>query len=379
MQSTYSGGVFTDTLPDGRAGGEVELLPAGIAIRCPAGESFVIPYRECQVEMGGYHGKMIFCRNPDRSLTIFSGDPKFRRDLSLAAAGTLDEQLKMGHRQRRRESRRSMFYAAAFLIATVVFIVGGYFGIRGAAKTAVVALPTSIDVQIGNAAMKSMDLEGPRVNDKVVVGAIQKIVDRLTPEAAVTGMQFQVHVVDSPMVNAFALPGGNIVIYTGLIRSAETPEQVAAVLAHEMSHVTLRHGLQRIGQSLGVWAGLSLLIGDVSGLLGAGVDLFQTASINHYSREHENEADQEGVRMLDAADIDPAAMPQFFSIMVKEQGDLPGIFSWISTHPDEASRIAHVDAMIAKLPPHEYRPIDIDWGDVQAHLPNLPINQPQDE
>lgn len=379
MQSTYSGGVFNDTLPEGRAGGEIELLPGRIEIRCPAGESFVIAYRECQVEMGGYHGKMIFCRDPDRSVTIFSDDPQFRRDLSLAAAGTLDEQLKIADRQRHHETRRSVFYAATFLIASVVVIVGGYFGIRSAAKTAIVALPTSIDVQIGNAAMKSMDLGGPLFNDEIVVAAIQKIVNRLTPEAAVAGMLFTVHVVDSPLVNAFALPGGNIVIYTGLIRSAETPEQVAAVVAHEMAHVTLRHGLQRIGQSLGVWAGLSLLIGDVSGLLGAGVDLFQTASINQYSREHENEADREGVRMLDAADIDPAAMPQFFSIMAENQGNLPGIFEWISTHPDEESRIAHVDAMIAKLPPRDYQPIDVDWADVRAHLPNLPAHPPQAE
>lgn len=379
MHRTYTGGVFCDALPDGRAGGDVELLPAGVAIRCPGGESFVIPYRECHVETGGYHGKMIFCRNTDRSLTIFSDDSPFRRDLSLASAGMLDGQLAVGQRRRRSESRRSVFYASACLIAMLVCIVAGYFGIRSAAKATVLALPTSIDVQIGNAAMSSMDLEGPRVDDKVVVGAMQTIVDRLTPAAAVQGLQFKVHVVDSPMVNAFALPGGNIVIYTGLIRIAGTPDQVAAVLAHEMSHATLRHGLQRIGQSLGVWAGVSMLIGDVTGLMGAGVDLFQTASINHYSREHENEADREGVRMMQAADINPVAMPQFFSIMAKEHGDMPGIFSWISTHPDEASRISHVETQIAKLPPQEYRPINVNWAEVQTHLHDLPANQPQGE
>ncbi|TWU10832.1 M48 family metallopeptidase [Allorhodopirellula heiligendammensis] len=379
MQTIYSGGVFSDSLPDGRAGGEVELAPAGVSVRCPDGESFVIPYRDCQVEMGGYHGRMIFCRNPDRSLTIYSDDSKFRRDLSLAAAGTLDNQLAISHRQRRSESRRSLFYASAFLLALAVLVVGGYFGIRRAAKAAVLALPTSVDEQIGNAAMKSMTLEGPPVKDRVVVDAMQTIVDRLAPAAAIPGLKFNVQVVESPTVNAFALPGGHIVIYTGLIESAKTPEQVAAVLAHEMSHVTLRHGLQRVGQSLGVWAGLTLLIGDVSGLMGAGVDLFHTASINHYSREHENEADREGVQMLQAARIDPAGMPQFFSIMAKDHAELPGIFTWVSTHPDEASRIADVKAQIANLPPQEYRPLDIDWAEVQTHLHNLPANQPQGE
>ncbi|TWT75377.1 M48 family metallopeptidase [Allorhodopirellula solitaria] len=376
MQSTYSGGVFSDTLADGRAGGEVELMPAGIAIRCPDGEFFVIPYRECQVEMGGYHGRMLFCRNPDRSLTIYSEDAQFRRDLSLAAAGMLDEQLAMGNRQRRSESRRSLFYAVAFVAATLVVVVAGYFAVRSGAKAAVLALPTSVDAKIGDAAMQSMTLEGPQVEDPVIVDAMQSIVDRLEPQAAVEGFQFKVHVVDSPMVNAFALPGGNIVVYTGLIRSATSAEQVAAVLAHEMAHVTLRHGLQRAGQSLGIWAGMSLLIGDVSGLMGAGVDLFQTASANQYSRQHENEADREGVRMLQAADIDPAAMTQLFAAINKEQGDLPEIFAWISTHPDDASRIAQVEALIQKLPPRDYRPIDVDWAAVQTQLSDLPANQP---
>ncbi len=379
MQSNYSGGVFSETLHDGRAGGDVELMPAGISIRCSHGQSFMIPYRDCQIEMGGYHGKMIFCRNHDRSLTIFSDDARFGRDLSLAAAGTLDQQLNLGHRQRRSESRRSLFYASTFLLALLMLIIGGYFAIRSAAKAAVLALPTSVDAQIGDAAMNSMELDGPRINDPVLVGAMQTIVDRLAPQSAVKGFNYQVQVVESSIVNAFALPGGNIVIYTGLIENASTPEQVAAVLAHEMSHVTLRHGLQRAGQSLGVWAALSLLVGDLSGLTGAGVGLFQTASINHYSREHENEADHEGVRMLYAADINPAAMPEFFALLAKEEGDLPGFFSWVSTHPDTASRISRVDAEIAALPPRQYRPIDVNWGDVQGRLHHLPANPPQGE
>lgn len=374
MLRTYHGGVFSDTLPDGRAGGDIELLPSGIKIRCLGGASFLIPYRDCQIEMGGYHGKMIFCRGSDGLLTIFSDEAPFRRGLSIASAGMLDDQLAMGQRQRRANSRRRLLAASAFLITTLLCLVAGYFGVRSAARAAVMALPTSVDVQLGNAAMSSMDLEGTRVADEAIVTAMQTIVDRLTPTVEVQGLEFNVHVVDSPTINAFALPGGNIVIYTGLIRSAETPEQVAAVLAHEMSHATLRHGLQRMSQSLGVWAGVSLLIGDVTGLVGAGASLFQTASLNRYSQVHENEADREGVRMLQAADIDPAALPRFLSMM--DHGELPRIFSWISTHPDEASRIAQVEILIANLPAREYRPIHIDWVQVQSRLNDLPDSQP---
>ena len=86
----------------------------------------------------------------------------------------------------------------------------------------------------------------------VVVDAIDTIVRRLADHASRTDVTYEVWVVDAPIVNAFALPGGYIVVYTGLIDKAETPEQLAGVIAHEMAHVTKRHGLQRVAQSAGV-------------------------------------------------------------------------------------------------------------------------------
>ncbi|MFG0287842.1 MAG: M48 family metallopeptidase [Rhodopirellula sp. JB044] len=368
MHQTFSGGVFSESLDGGRAGADIELLPAGIGARTPDGETFVIPYRDTQVEMGGYNGRMVFCRNADRSLTIFCDAPKFPKALSLAAAGTLDEQLAIGHKKRRGESRRAFLFGTICLTAILLFIVVGYFAIRYGARSAVLALPVSIDAQIGDAAMESMDLGGPKVRDEVVVGAMQSIVDRIAPAAAVEGIDFRVHVVESSQINAFALPGGNMVVYTGLIQNASSPEQIAGVLSHEMAHATLRHGIQRIGQSLGIWAGISLLVGDVSGLTGAAVDLMQVASVNSYSRTHENEADAEGVRMLHAVEIDPSAMADFFEHLEEEEGDVPGIFAWISTHPDHASRIASVRAQLAGLPPVQYQPIDIDWGEIRQRI-----------
>ncbi|WP_044253186.1 M48 family metallopeptidase [Rhodopirellula sp. SWK7] len=371
MDQTFSGGVFTETIDGGRAGAEIELLPSGVGARTPDGEAFVIPYRECQVEVGGFSGRMVFCRNADRSLTIFCESPKFAKALSFASSGMLDDQLTSGLKKQRGESRRGFAIGTFFVIAMLLLVVGGYFGIRAGARSAVLALPVSIDAQIGDAAMGSMDLGGPKLDDEVVVGAMQSIVDRLAPTAAIEGIDFRVHVVESNQINAFALPGGNMVVYTGLIRNAETPEQVAAVLSHEMSHATLRHGVQRIGQSLGIWAGVSLLIGDVSGLMGSAVDLMQVASVNSYSRAHENEADREGVRMLHAAEIDPSGMADFFEQLEEKHGDVPGIFAWVSTHPDHASRIASVRAQVAALPSHEYREIEVDWPAVKRRVDEM--------
>jgi predicted Zn-dependent protease len=368
MERTFSGGIFSDTLDGGRAGAKVELTPSGVCARTPDGESFVIAFRDCQVEVGGFSGRMVFCRNADRSLTIFCEDRKFPEALSFASSGILDQQLGEGQRQQRNESRRGTLIGTAVLIGIAVLAVVSYFGIRAGGKAAVHALPISVDRQIGSAAFKSMDLGGPEITDEVVVGAMQTIVDRLAPHAAIDGMQFDVHVVDSPAVNAFALPGGTIVVFTGLISSADQADQVAGVLGHEISHATLRHGLQRIGQSLGIWAAVTLLLGETGGLTAAAVDLFQVASINSYSQEHENDADAESVRMLHAAGIDPLALSRFFQTLEEEEGDLPGLVSWISTHPQHAARIANVKSLVAALPQREYQPLEIDWENVQSRV-----------
>ncbi|WP_235034400.1 M48 family metallopeptidase [Roseiconus lacunae] len=375
IDEQYSGGVFNEQLPSGRAGAEITLATAAIEAITPTGERFAIPYRDCQIEMGGFNNRMVFCRNPDRTVTIFCDHKKFSKSLSTAACGVLDNQLGASKQQMKRQSRRGMLFGTACLVGILVLLVGGYFGIRFGASAAIHALPVSVDRQIGDAAYASMDTGGPEINDPVVVSAIETMVERLEPHAAVEAMEFEVHVIDSPMMNAFCLPGGVIVVYTGLIKQAEDPEQVAAVLAHEMSHATLRHGLERISQSLGFWAAATLVIGDVSGLMAAGAELFHYAAVNSYSRGQEDAADAEGVRMLHAAGIDPSGMARFFEILEEEHGDIPDALAWISTHPQHADRIESVNAIVETLPNKEYTPIDVDWEQVQARATKRPNPQ----
>ncbi len=280
----------------------------------------------------------------------------------------LDEQLQQKQQELRSQNRRGHRMTLAFLIAAVLGIVGLYFGIRSAGVAAVQAVPISVDEQIGKHGYETMDPGGPEIHDEVVVASIQTMVDRLAPHAAISEFKFDVHVIQSPDVNAFCLPGGVIVVYTGLIQAAEQPEQVAGVLAHEMAHATLRHGLQRISQSLGIAAAANLLIGDVEGILVLGSELFQLASINSYSRGQESEADAEGVRMMHAAALDPLSMAQFFEIMKEQEGNVPDQLKWISTHPDHDARIISIREQIGTLPHQDYQPLGLDWEDVQARI-----------
>ena len=370
--STFPGGVFSDELTDGRSGAEVLFTPHAIVARVPAGgasvmaRDFTIAFRECDVESGGYHGRMIFCRTPDRSLTIYSDAPSFAHELGIAAGGLLDEQL-TATASRLQQARRRTWLSGLLLTAlAAAFLAACFFGIRLVADASITAVPMAVDRQLGQQAYRLMDHGGPELHDPQVVQAITTIVERLSPHTDATGLEFDVHVIDADICNAFCLPGGTIVLYTGLLRRASSAEEVAGVLAHEMAHASLRHGLRQVTQSLGLAAAVNLLVGNVEGLVIAGAEVFKLATINSYSRGQETEADAHGVRMLHEAGIHPFALARFFETMQREAGTLPSGLTWLSTHPDHAARIAAVREQVVTLPPREYVPLQIDWAEIRS-------------
>jgi len=368
----FKGGVFSSKIEGGRAGADIQIQGDRIAALCTDGDVFELPFRDCHLEIGGASGRMFFCRNAAKDLTIFCEDLGFPQALSTEAAGILDKPIReiLAHRRQKRRQWRLVGLAAC--VGLFILFALGYFGILAGARAAIGALPRSVDEQLGAMAFQSMKLEGPVMTTGAAADAVQQIVARLAATLTVHDIKFEVHVVDASIVNAFALPGGYIVVYTGLIEAAENAEQVAAVVAHEMAHVTMRHGLQRIGQAIGLMVATQVLLGDAHGLFGAGADLLTSTTINSYSRAHETEADTMGVAMLHEAAIDPMTMAAFFTILDAEHGDVPDSLSWFSTHPQHDARVQAVREQVATLPDTQYRALAIDWDQVrrQTTAPN---------
>ena len=366
--SEFEGGVFSDEIDGGRASATIELSTSGMVALTSTGQRFGILYRDCQLDIGGASGRMVFCRTPDRKLTIFCEDRRFPAALDMESGGELAEQLSSVRGQRLSEGIRWRMWLLGMAIVSVLCLIGGYYALIAVAKASIVAVPVSVDTKIGKLALESLELEGTRVTDKVVVDAVQEMVSRLEPHSELKGLTFEVRVMDSPEVNAFCLPGGKMVVYTGLLKKAKTAEQVAGVLSHEMAHAIKRHGLQRITESLGIVVAIELIIGDVGGLVAIGVELGKSAALTSYSRELETEADIVGVQLLHAAAIDPLELAGFFEMLKDEGDDLPAAMRWLSTHPEHEARIATVRGALAKLGAQQYRPLAIDWDDVQQHL-----------
>lgn len=367
----FEGGVFSEQIEGGRSSASITVLASGVKAITSSGRDFFVRFQDCVVDMGGASGRMVFVRTPDRKLTVFCEDRRFPAALELDGGLGIADQLATIRGIRRGEQSRWRMWLAVAAILCGVLVVGGYYAVLAGARVAIHAVPVSVDNKIGSLAIESMNLEGSRVHDEVIVGAVKEMLSRLEPHSELQGLAFEVRVIDSPIVNAFCLPGGKIVLYTGLLRKAKTPEQVAAVLSHEMAHAIKRHGLQQITQSLGVVVAIQVIVGDVGGLVAMGVEMAQSAALTSYSRESETEADLVGARMLHAAAIDPQSLADFFGMLEEEGHDTPGVIAWLSTHPQHGVRIAAIREAIANQGEQQYRPLAVDWGNVQKHLAAL--------
>lgn len=379
MDDEFQGGVFHASLPGGRWGATLrvtrtEVVAETVALDAefPAGtaqvQRFAIPLSQCVLDLGGASGRMVFCRTTDGSLTLFSEAPGFAQALERNSHGLLTEQLAALRGKQRREGRRFLTGATVFAIVTSLLLVAGYYGMMAAARSAVTALPLSFDEKIGRMAIESMDVGERLDSDHPASVLVTRIVDQLKPHAKIPEMDFRARVVRKDDVNAFALPGGQIVVFSGLIEKADSAEQLAGVLAHEMAHATLRHGMQSVGQSLGIVAAVEFMIGDVGGLLALGSQVAQESILTSYSRRAETEADLEGARMLHAAGLDPHEMASFFEKLKKDEGDLPGLVAWISTHPQHEDRVRTISEYEGTLERKEYHKLEVDLERARAAL-----------
>ncbi len=193
---------------------------------------------------------------------------------------------------------------------------------------------------------------------RYVQGLGAKLV-RFAPQVQGVDQQwpFNFHVVASSEINAFALPGGSIFVNLGTVQAAETEAQLAGVMAHEISHVVMRHSTcnmarqQRRGLLYGLGAiGSAVLLGD--GALGqaaqTGIGFGQNMDFLHMSRGDEQQADLLGTDILYDAGYDPRGLPQFFETIRAKYG--AGGAQFLSDHPNPGNRTEYVNQEIATLP-----------------------------
>jgi beta-barrel assembly-enhancing protease len=211
---------------------------------------------------------------------------------------------------------------------------------------------TQQDVQLGQEAAAEIRRELPMLKDGRVEGFVQTIGNRLIaqipPEFRHPGFAYTFEVVNLKDINAFALPGGPMFLHRGMIEAAATDAQVAGVMAHELSHVVLRHGTVQAtrGQKfqLGAIAGqvLGAIIGGKTGsVIAQGSELGLGAYFLKYGREFEREADLLGAQIMAAAGYHPREMAAMFET-IERQGSARGP-EWLSSHPNPGNRVTAIN------------------------------------
>jgi predicted Zn-dependent protease len=174
-------------------------------------------------------------------------------------------------------------------------------------------------------------------------------------------------VVDRPVMNAFALPGGQVVVFRDLLEATETPEQLAGVLAHELQHIYKQHSTRAIIEQASTSLLIAAVSGDFTGALAYGIEGARVLGVLRYSRLHEDEADREGLLLLQTIGIDPAEMIAFYHVMEAQHPHDPVALSYLSTHPHTDDRIAKLAKLAGaplahpvKLFSHE------EWKDIRS-------------
>jgi Zn-dependent protease with chaperone function len=205
------------------------------------------------------------------------------------------------------------------------------------------------DVQIGAQSAAEAEQQLPIVRDQAVESYVNRIGQRLAANAGGPGFHYQFKVVNQSDINAFALPGGFVYVNRGVLDSARNEGEVAGVLAHEISHVALRHGTHQASKAYLAQAGISILGGLLGGHVGAGAadiinavgGLGLNALFLKYSRDLESQADVRGAQILAASGYSPADMVSFFQTL--EKVDKSRKTSWLSDHPAPPDRINRIE------------------------------------
>ncbi|EMP55624.1 peptidase M48, Ste24p [Marinobacter santoriniensis NKSG1] len=208
------------------------------------------------------------------------------------------------------------------------------------------------EADIGRQVLVSIRRSAPRINDPLVFDYLNAILYRLVPSAPLQNRDLTLALIDSPEINAFAVPGGIVGVNGGLFLNAVTEQQFASVLAHELAHLSQRHFARRMEQQetsapltiAGMIAGIVLSAvtqSDVGLAAIAGTQALSAQNMLAYSRANEKEADRIGMDILASAGMDPRGMPQMFEIMMK-QNRLQGnqVPEYLSTHPLTQNRVA---------------------------------------
>lgn len=245
------------------------------------------------------------------------------------------------------------------------------------------------DIQLGREAAKEVEQQLNVINDRELTDYINRIGKRLVTVGQLEEYPYFFKVVQEDSINAFALPGGPMYVHTGLIKAAENEAQIAGVLAHELSHVVLRHGTNQASKAQlfsipaaigGAIAGASVGGGMLGQLAQLGIGLGANSVLLKFSRGAESDADLLGMRTMAKAGYNPLEMARFFEKLESQSGNMNKLaVAFMASHPNPGDRVKAIEKETQYLPKAQYMAQEGNLQKMQGiigGLPKLPPKKP---
>lgn len=347
----FPASAFHPEFPKGRASGELHISDNAISFN-GGGKQIGLPLDGLSVKLGGASDRLLFFEHsalPDWSI--------YTAELSVLNHPVLRShpELTAGISALRRKRARNRLVVLAAVLALFALPLVLLLNLSALTALAARQVPAEWEQKLGKSAFAQYRLQHELIDDKATQAALQTLTQPLTAAIANPRYPFEFHVVRDSDLNAFALPGGVVVINSGLIERADSANELLGVLAHEISHVTQRHGVRNIISSAGIILTAQALIGDASGLLATIASAAPLLLNQSYSRDFERDADTHGVILLKAAHINPNGLESFFQKIIAHENKLQEqvgnedaaaalktLARFVSTHPATEERIAQI-------------------------------------
>jgi len=339
MQNTpnteYSCHSYNKDLPNGKSSGTFTATPSGLQFSVK-GKQISVPYAGCTIEIGGASDRIVFFRHPlVKDWTFYTSDRRVLEDPYLKEHPELTAQVKQVKQKRQ---KHFVYIALAFLL--------------------VIGIPSLLIFR--------MDWVSKQIAHHI--------------PAEWDPYTYRFHIAHDATMNAFALPGGYIVIHSQLILEADNAEELLGVLAHEIIHVEEQHGIRNVIGAAGIYTVISAFFGDLSGIFATVAGAAPFLLNQSYSRDFERESDKKGFELLVAANIDPRGLASFFEkLMEKEKkmlediedentrGAIEKAMGFLSTHPATDERVAYLNELTSGTS-GEFRGFDAPFKTLQDQV-----------
>lgn len=379
---------FHERLDKGKSSGTLRINASQVVFNIK-GQNIIFSLSGLQIKVGGASNRLVFFHHqshPDWS--FYTSDRSVLNHSLLTSHPTV-----AGLVSQAKLTRASgWFVAAAIAVVIIAIPLLIVFNMDRMSAVAAKKVPAEWEQKLGASTLAQYRISKEFIDDKKAKELLSPLTQPLINALENSRYTYNFHIVNDASLNAFALPGGEVVIHSALILKAESAEELLGVLGHEIIHVEEQHGVRNVIGSAGIYVIAGAIFGDVSGILaviGGAAPLLLNQS---YSRGFETESDIKGFALLQRANINPRGLATFFNKLIEEEKKmlekiedegtrdiLEGVLGFMSTHPASEERIKKLNTLEQSPPNQQYMDFTAEFALLQEYVKGFVIENNPDE